>query len=158
MKKWAGSGSAPDKLSDCAPYRNRTQAEPMARLRRLSPLQRRLMLALFAWALLVRLLVPAGWMPAADAAGPHLVLCDGGAAAMPAHDMGHGKAPMHHQGPSDHPCSFAGPVAAVETPLAAVPLPQAAPRYAVAAVHRDVAIGRGLAAPPPPPTGPPAFA
>ena len=130
----------------------------MARLRHLSANQRRLMLVLFAWALLVRLLVPAGWMPAADASGGHLVLCDGGMVAMPAHDAAHGKAPMHHQGPSDHPCSFAGPVAAVDTPVAVVPLPPLTPRYTVAAERRAGAIGRGLAAPPPPPTGPPVFA
>jgi hypothetical protein len=130
----------------------------MARLRHLSATQRRLMLVLFACALLVRLLVPAGWMPAADASGAHLVMCDGGAAAMPAHGMDHGKAPMHHQGPSDHPCSFAGPVAAIDTPLVAVPLPPVAPRYALAIERRAGAVGRGLAAPPPPPTGPPAFA
>lgn len=135
----------------------------MARLRCLSPCRRRLLGALFALVMLVRVLVPAGWMPVADAAGPRLALCDGASMAampMPGMEPGgeHGKAPMHHQGPSDHPCAFAGPVAAVELPMPAAPVPPAAPRHAVTADHLVAGIGHGLAAPPPPPTGPPAFA
>ena len=114
-------------------------------------------MALFALVMLVRVLVPAGWMPVADAAGSHLALCDGVMAAKPMVGMAHGKAPMHHQGPSDHPCAFAGPAAAVETPVLQVPLPPAAPRHAAVTDHLSAAVGHGLAAPPPPPTGPPAF-
>ena len=135
----------------------------MARFRRLSQRQRRLWMAFVALAMLVRLLVPAGWMPVADAAGSHLALCDGGMpVAKPMHGMRHGpthgKAPMHHQGPSDHPCSFAGPAAALDTPVLDVPLPPAAPRHVAVTTHLVAAIGHGLAAPPPPATGPPAFA
>ena len=142
----------------------------MSRVRHLLPVQRRLLMALVALAMVVRVLVPAGWMPVADASGAHLVLCDGGMVAPPmtmaetgamakamTGAMTHGKAPMHHQGPSDHPCAFAGPVAAVETPQLVVPLAPTAPRHMVATVHLVDAVGRGLAAPPPPPTGPPAF-
>ena len=137
----------------------------MAPFRHLSPSRRRWFGALIALAMLVRLLVPAGWMPVADAAGSHLVLCDGAmplgamAKAMPGMASGgkHGKAPMHHGGPSDHPCAFAGPAAAVDTPVLALPLPPAMPPRAVVVAYLVAAVGHGLAAPPPPPTGPPAF-
>ena len=119
------------------------------------------MLGLFALAMLVRVLVPAGWMPVADAAGSHLALCDGAsmiATAMPGMKGAKHGAPMHHQGPSDHPCAFAAPAATADTPALAVPLPPVSMEHVARAAPRSVAIGQGLAAPPPPPTGPPAFA
>jgi hypothetical protein len=137
----------------------------MHALRPLSAVQRRLLLALFACALLLRVAIPQGWMPVADAGGWRLTVCDGmgpaaAMAAMPgmthnAHDR-HAP-PPHDQG--DHPCTFAGLAL-----VAALPdLPPALARPAVRAVETltapvRIAIGRGLAAPPPPATGPPAFA
>lgn len=129
----------------------------MARFRQLSALDRRLLLALLACALLARLLVPAGWMPVAhDGAIPRLVLCDGatGQAAM----AGHHGTPGHHEGPIDHPCAFATTATAMDVPLLAVPPIPGDRAYNAAPVVRIVAVGRGLAAPPPPPTGPPPFA
>lgn len=122
----------------------------------------------FAWlmlligALLARGLAPEGWMPVANASGGiEIALCNG---------MGPGDAmvltpggKLHHKAPAkgqtgDHPCAFAGmgtadaapPLPALTTPLqrdAAAPS-----RARVASVP-----GRGLAAPPPPATGPPAL-
>jgi hypothetical protein len=143
----------------------------VAVLRRLTPVQRRLLLALFACAMVARALVPAGWMPSA---GGGLMLCDGVApvtaapAAMMAqpgmttqpgmHHGGHDAPVPGHPQPGDHPCAFAGPVAAVEAPQPGVPLPPAALRPAMPPSRLAVSVGHGLAAPPPPPTGPPAFA
>lgn len=127
------------------------------------PLRRRLVwLVLLVGVLVARGLTPDGWMPVADAAGTiRFTLCPGMAPAEPQMSMSHGK--MHHKAPvkgqaSDHPCAFAGIGLAdnVASPIViAAPLkPTAAPVTA-----RIVAIpGRGLAAPPPPATGPPAFA
>lgn len=128
---------------------------------------------LVALALAVRLIVPAGFMPMAGQAG--LEICAGqnmdmtaigatpamaampGMAAMdhaPVHDAHHGK-PM--SGASDHDCGFGaavGGAAALPTLilpalLAPVALPAAFVRVLV------MRPGLGLAAPPPPKTGPP---
>ena len=121
---------------------------------------------LAALALFVRLVVPAGFMPMASASGaPTLVICTGqGPMVMP---MPAGK-PMagmeHHQAPSDgdtasHGCFLAAVGGAVDiaAPAASIPLP-----FIVAVEHVVRAFvtrpGRGLAAPPPPKTGPPILA
>jgi hypothetical protein len=128
---------------------------------------RALALALLACALALRFLVPAGWMPVSDARGFHLTLCSGvGPMDMPAMAMQQPMAGMDHHGPSpsrdqatqDHLCPFAGLGLALTEPVlpAIVALP---PTDAVFAPSRPlaIAIGHGLAAPPPPPTGPPAL-
>ena len=152
----------------------------MNALRRLSTGHHRFFLALVVLALAARALVPSGWMVAPGADGvPRLALCSGagvidlkadadadadadaGAAAamakaMPGmHHDGHDGAPSH----PDHPCAFVGAALAstlpvVDLPVHRAPLAAPAPRLRGLAV----AIGRGLAAPPPPQTGPPAFA
>lgn len=114
-------------------------------------------LALVAFALLIRLLVPAGWMPAAEG-GYAITLCTSqGLTTAWVDEQGR----IHKGEPGkagvDHPCLFAGFAAALDAPLLAgalvAPLPAAIlPPIA----HVTVAIGRGLAAPPPPATGPPA--
>lgn len=135
----------------------------MAMLRHLSPAGRCRLLLLVVAALVARALVPAGWMPVASAGGVRLALChgDGPAAAAMAMPMrhGHGSMPLeHHQGAPDHPCAFAGAVAALGGDWPAAPLPSPRPHARPAPARLLVAIGQGLAAPPPPPTGPPAFA
>jgi hypothetical protein len=123
---------------------------------------RTIALALLACALALRLLIPAGWMPVADAQGLHLVLCSGsGPLEMPSAHAMHGMKGMdhrHHHDHSmpDHPCAFAGLGVAMAEPF----LPLLALPAQVATVGLDhagatVSIGRGLAAPPPPATGPP---
>lgn len=115
--------------------------------------------ALLALALFVRALVPTGWMPVATAQGMAFTLCpsqDAPPAAMAAHHGGaeHGKAML-----PDHPCAFAGLglSADVPPPILAVPLAPVLPDF-VAPPVLGVGVGRGLAAPPPPATGPPTFA
>jgi hypothetical protein len=121
-------------------------------------------LALLACALALRFLVPTGWMPVSDARGFHLTLCSGsGPVEMPAMAMmHHAMAGMDHHGPQheqdtqDHSCPFAGLSLALAEP--ALPVVAAWPAIEAATLPVRpfaVAIGRGLAAPPPPPTGPP---
>ncbi len=122
----------------------------------------------FGWLLLVvamlaaRSVAPEGWMPvASDGGGFEITVCNG---------MGPGevmvlskdgtierKAPAKGQ-PSDHACAFAGIGLASTPPLAALPMPAPATQ-GVAPVATGVTVpGRGLAAPPPPATGPPLLA
>ena len=146
----------------------------MYALRRLATGHHRLFLTLVVMALAVRALVPSGWMVAPGADGiPRLALCSGtgvmdlkaGAAADATMDQampgmhhgagGHDNAPSH----PDHPCAFSGAalasnLPAVDLPNPLVPIAAPAPRLR----SLSVAVGRGLAAPPPPQTGPPAFA
>jgi len=126
---------------------------------------------MLAAALFMRLFVPAGWMPVADAAGVHFELCPGWTAkpqpepaAHMMHHAGHHQ-PAHHQPPHDHgkkhgdqPCAFAGlGMAFVET---IAPAMIQEPAYPAVLPQRipTVVPGRGLAAPPPPSTGPPLLA
>ncbi|HWI86720.1 MAG TPA: DUF2946 family protein [Sphingomonas sp.] len=124
---------------------------------------------LVALALAVRLLVPAGYMPMAGQAG--LEICAGQTAdlpvvasmpsmAMPAmghmpmKGMDHGR---HVPGDHDHDCGFAAAVGGAGA-LPTLILPAAlAPVASPAAFVRHFITrpGLGLAAPPPPKTGPP---
>ncbi|TFI59648.1 hypothetical protein E2493_03865 [Sphingomonas parva] len=127
---------------------------------------RHVLVWLLGLAIALRVLVPAGWMPVFGAHGVRLELC-GGRAPQPALELPHhdGQAVSAHAGhggdkgkdppPPDQPCAFA----AVAAPWlgADLPLPLAPPALALAAISPAtfVALGRGLAAPPPPSTGPP---
>jgi hypothetical protein len=119
---------------------------------------------LMALALLARILVPSGFMPETSSTGaPLLVMCSGqGPMAMPMPaEMQAVFGAAHqrdHQPPqsSDHTCPFAAATAAA----ALAQLPQAPmPFLAVEGAELAVALfprpGLGLAAPPPPKTGPP---
>jgi len=127
-------------------------------------------LALLVCALALRLLVPAGWMPVRDARGLHLTLCSGSgpmempAGAMPGMDHAMAGDAAHHgphdrdQGMQDHACPFASlSLAITAPPLPEAPLPVRPVLTSPGEAAFAVAIGRGLAAPPPPPTGPPAL-
>ena len=121
-------------------------------------------LALIACALVLRIVVPQGWMPERTADGWRITICTGTGpmqmdmpAAMAAAMKGahHAPADRDHT-TTDHPCAFAGFAAALSEPaLPAVilPKPVVVAWLTGSAIH--VAIGRGLAAPPPPATGPP---
>jgi hypothetical protein len=125
---------------------------------------RRALCAAAALALMVRALIPGGWMPVATAAGLELRLCPAfaPAAAPPATDH-HAHAPSpapeesdHHKGggQGDQPCAFAGLALAAadpDPPVLLAPSPSQTQQPPLS----SVAIGRGLAAPPPPSTGPP---
>ncbi|MFC3713241.1 hypothetical protein ACFOMD_11695 [Sphingoaurantiacus capsulatus] len=112
--------------------------------------------------LLLRILVPAGWMPA-QAGGFAVTLCiDGGPVAAWIDADGRltrtakGDAGQEMPG-KDTPCAFAAaglpplPVLAV-----AIAEPLAVTLELAQPLALPAAIGRGLAAPPPPATGPPA--
>lgn len=136
----------------------------MGALRHLSPFQARLLLALFACAMLARAIVPAGWMPVAGVDGFRIVLCSGAGpmpVARPHHamvGMHHGEEAGHDNPGADHPCAFAGVTPAIDAPTLVLPLPLPFLRVGSGLIRLLVAIGHGLAAPPPPQTGPPAFA
>ena len=111
---------------------------------------------LFA-ALLLRLLVPAGYMPV-EGRGFAVTLCTGmGRVEAWMDASGH----IHKQKPDDakgeQPCIFAGHAAALDLPPmpAAAEAPMAAAQIMAGLPRWTVAVGQGLAAPPPPATGPP---
>lgn len=114
---------------------------------------------LLAMALLVRLIVPTGWMPVAGN-GYAITLCTGaGMISAWVDDKGvvhkDGKGPAQK---SDHPCTFAGFSADLAS-ANAFPVLDGLAIFAsliVRGTNRAVSVGRGLAAPPPPQTGPPA--
>ena len=125
---------------------------------------RPLLAALFLLALTLRAMVPAGFMIGDAASGaPALILCPGFEPPPPPHAMAmRSHLPAHHHDPATHreaPCPFgalaapalppAPPVVALDATPAAEPLVPPALRIAAAP---------SLAAPPPPATGPPAFA
>jgi len=130
---------------------------------------------LVAFALAVRLLVPAGYMPMAGTAG--LEICAGQNAdlramsamagpaampgmamdhAMPMKGMDHGKA---MPGDHDHDCGFGAAIGgAADLPSLILPAMLAPVALPVAFVPQMlVRPGLGLAAPPPPKTGPPSI-
>jgi hypothetical protein len=108
-------------------------------------------------AILLRAAIPGGFMLSAAKAGgmPDLVVCTAQGLMTIAADAGHDG----DQAKQDTSCAFTA-VAAVTIEPTRIAL--AAPFYADATVpHRavpDQRPGRGLAAPPPPTTGPPALA
>ena len=123
--------------------------------------------ALALLALLVRALVPAGYMvaEAGTAEGRYLVvqMCDGHTGAAQAIDLDTGKvvdpskSPDTSGGQADTPCVFAMAAVVSLPPLAAKPVLL---RHAVPVELKsvsDVQPGRGIAAPPPPATGPPSL-
>ena len=119
--------------------------------------------ALLLGALLLRMLVPAGFMLAADARGaPALVLCDGvapPAATMPAMHGGHHHAPADPAQRHEAPCPYAALAAPVLPPLPPVVAAPVAPAGPSAPVVRPTAWSTaGPAAAPPPSTGPPLVA
>ena len=118
-------------------------------------------LAVLACALALRLLVPQGWMPVSDAHGFRLTLCSGTGpmdmpmASMPGMAAQHDKS-GHDQPAAEHSCPFANLALALAEPV--VPALTSPTVFTVEAIDPRplaVTIGRGLAAPPPPSTGPP---
>ena len=103
-----------------------------------------------ALALLARLLVPAGFMPAAN--GPALILCTGqGAVAVDKHLPA---TPASHDGD----CAFSAAAAPGTAPDAlAFTAPPAPPAAIAAAIPATARFGEGLGHPPLPSTGPPAL-
>lgn len=116
--------------------------------------------ALIVLALAMRVLVPSGWMPSAER-GFALTICTGmdtqtvwmdKSGKLHKEDPAKGK-PVEHS-----PCAFAG--AAMASEVSSIDLQIAMPPAAIAVpgfARREVAVGTGLAAPPPPAIGPPAY-
>ena len=134
-------------------------------LRPIREMPRAVILAVLALAVLARLAVPAGWMPVADANGPRLTICTGmgpldgpdRAGSMP--DMAAHHAPGDHkQDYGNHVCPFAAAAVALAEPvLPTLDMPPVAAHERPPLRNLAVAVGRGLAAPPPPATGPPSL-
>ncbi|WP_448664591.1 hypothetical protein ACG3SL_07925 [Sphingomonas sp. CJ20] len=125
----------------------------------------RMALLLVACALLLRIAVPAGWMPVAQAGGVTFNWCSDSsgrevqtrAQSLLANALGKDSAPKEKPG-ADQPCAFAAtaqPATGTDSPVLLPPIAAAAP---VALRPLPVFPGRGLAAPPPLSTGPPALA
>ena len=124
----------------------------------------RLALLLVGCALLLRIVVPAGWMPETGAGQVTLSWCAdsgyGGPAALSeakallARAVGK-STPAEHQKSPDQPCAFAmaaQPLAPADPLVLPAPLPAVEP---IRAVRFETSPGAGLAAPPPLATGPP---
>jgi len=122
--------------------------------------QHRSILAIaFAAILLMRALVPAGWMPS-DAKGQWITVCSGAGVSMAwigADGKIHkDKAPGTAE--KDGHCAFSGLGLAVDVPAPGTLIqPVEFVALALPVLVSSVAIGQGLAAPPPPKTGPPAL-
>lgn len=125
---------------------------------------RTMVVALFACVLLMRVLIPQGWMPAAGSFG--IMICPGVEAPVTApehagaamHGMHHNGSGGQEDGGHDHPCAFTlFGLAIAEPSLPSLDLPEPVAPALPAILLQAVAIGRGLAAPPPPSTGPPAL-
>jgi hypothetical protein len=120
-------------------------------------------LMLLVAALIARSMAPEGWMPVANAAGGiEIALCNGmgpeAVMVLGADGTLHEKAPVSGHN-NDHPCAFAGMGVGDAPPMIAVATPALATRESLLPATPFVSFpGRGLAAPPPPAIGPPAFA
>lgn len=125
-------------------------------------------LALIGCALLLRALVPAGWMPTRTADGFVLELCSGRMPGGTAPQVDAARALLDQAlaGTADHrekqdgaakdqPCTFAGLVHAAPPPAALAQLPPVSLPVDLPPPALAAAVGRGLPAPPPPSTGPP---
>ncbi len=121
--------------------------------------QSRLLLGLALMLLMARALVPAGWMPAQQR-GQWITICSGAGVAM-AWVGADGKIDKHHAPAKTEKaghCAFAGLGAPAD--LSVPPLDIAALAFAALLLPKRTAaisVGHGLAAPPPPKTGPPAL-
>jgi len=115
-------------------------------------------ITLMALALLLRMLIPAGFMPATGQ-GFAVTPCTG-MAAMPDRIDEHGHVHKEQNTPDkqvQHPCAFVGFGSMLDHSSFASPsiLRSVVVASLVPLSSATVAIGRGLAAPPPPSTGPP---
>lgn len=122
---------------------------------------------LLAVVLCGKLLVPSGWMPVSTQGGLTVVLCSGDgrteAWVDQAGTLHEGLKPGDGSKGNDHdgkdPCPYGALAAPVDTPETLALAAPLAPTAPVTPLDRaTIAVGRGLAAPPPPSTGPPVSA
>ena len=119
------------------------------------------LVALSLFALTLRLLIPAGFMPGKSLSMP-IVVCTGqgpmlmtmNVAVDPDHRSEPGQTPSHGSG---HPCDFAslGASALFATPIVASMAPTVVADDGITTPRPQTAPGRGIAAPPPPSHAPP---
>jgi len=111
-------------------------------------------------ALAMRVIIPSGYMPSSER-GFALTICadmDTQTVWMDKSGKLHKEDPSKGKSVEHQPCAFAGAAITADFPAAAVridmaPVALAAPVFA----KREVSIGSGLAAPPPPAIGPPSY-
>jgi hypothetical protein len=128
---------------------------------RLRRLDHRVALALIACAMLLRVLIPAGWMPTTGADGMIRISVCTGMGAETAWIDRDGK--IHKEAPSSghhdlQPCGFGVlGLELNETPALILPRPAFTADVVALVARQALPIGHGLAAPPPPSTGPPSL-
>ena len=131
------------------------------------------MLALTAVALILTNAIPAGWMPAKSADGHFVVgICSQGLSepqrlqleALAQQKVGRAMLATDHHSDGEHqqptdPCPYGVAANALAVPSPLAPAAEFLPRTETAPtwLYSNVDIGTGLAAPPPPSTGPPLF-
>lgn len=145
----------------------RLRRTPMWSLRQLQHRYRAIAAMIVLCAIAARLIVPSGFMLGGATANglPVIEICSGtGAMSIAAPvdaALPDGQAPadgQHDHGGNDHPCAFAAASAAVDLVAIIHPLPiSVAVAAAPLAMLSFARPGLGLAAPPPPKTGPPVF-
>ncbi|MFZ4747916.1 MAG: DUF2946 family protein [Sphingomonas sp.] len=117
--------------------------------------------ALITVAMLLRLVIPAGYMPTTDATGAIRISVCTGTGAQTAYVDRDGK--VHKEAPDGkhqdpQPCGFGAlSVGLATTLVATLVLPSVVANLAIIAAHAAPSVGKGLAAPPPPSTGPPSL-
>lgn len=129
--------------------------------RRLITCQPNLMLALFALTLAIRVIVPSGFMPTTDADGMiRISMCSGMGPQTAWLDKSghiHKEAPAHSQH-DQQPCGFSVLGLGLDVQATnAAPIQHIAVSEFRPLATQILSIGQGLAAPPPPSTGPPSL-
>jgi hypothetical protein len=122
--------------------------------------RRRFALMLVIFALAVRMTIPAGWMPSADHSFA-INVCTGinmSTVWIDTKGQIHKSDPEKHKSAEHEACAFAGLAMAADLaqPDSAVSAPLMQANIAAKSIVHS-SIGRGLAAPPPPSTGPPSY-
>jgi hypothetical protein len=132
--------------------------QPVIRSPRHSPLARGVFMTLMAFAVALKVLVPAGFMADRGKDGFSLVICTSQGTTV-IHQDG-APADKGSQAGHDAPCAFAGHAAGAEPTSLAAPERVAYAAYAETPVIALVGLapGRGLTAPPLPARGPPILA
>ncbi len=109
-------------------------------------------------ALAVRMTIPAGWMPSTERSFAVTVCTGVNMTELWIDTKGkiHKTDPAKHKAADHEPCAFAGMAMAADIPASIAALPVLSGPYRLVSVATIPAIiGQGLAAPPPPSTGPP---
>jgi hypothetical protein len=118
----------------------------------------RIALFVILCALAVRMTIPAGWMPSAERSFAVTVCAGVNMSTVWVDTKGkiHKTDPAKHKATGHEPCAFAGMAMAADTPTSIAELSLSPGFDDIAAISPiPASIGKGLAAPPPPSTGPP---